>query len=157
MFKEKSAEFEIEISEGFFEGIDTATNPYVEEFLLCTNKTNMKSIFGINLKSSFEFYLIDLNTKKVQVNLRLRMDHELLTSTRSAHIYSIDVDYETGVFVVSTTNHNFMCFDHHGNFVKLRSQFLYNQSIVPNRKQFLDNIFGQQHQKVLELSEIYQV
>ena len=45
--------------------MDTTDNPYVDEFLLCTNKTNMKSIFGINLKSSFEIYLIDMNTTKV--------------------------------------------------------------------------------------------
>ncbi len=67
LLKKNKAFFEIEISEGRFETLDTSENPYIDEFILCTNYTTMKSVFGINLKSSFEIYLIDLNTKKVRL------------------------------------------------------------------------------------------
>ena len=49
----------------------------------------MKIVFGVNLKRSFEVYLVDANCKNVHINLRRRMDFELLTSTRGSHIYSI--------------------------------------------------------------------
>ena len=53
------------------------------------------------------------------------MDDELLSSTRSAHIYAIEEN--DGIIVISTTNHNFMCFDErNGTFIKVQSPALYN-------------------------------
>ena len=62
---EKQANFSIEISEGLFEGLDTQANPYIQEFLLKTSPISMKCVFGINLKSSFEIYLLDMFNNKV--------------------------------------------------------------------------------------------
>jgi hypothetical protein len=85
----------------------------------------MKAVFGINLSKSFEIYLLDMFNNKVQINLRAKMDHELLSSTRSAHIYSIEIC--EGMIIVATTNHNFMCFDEvDGSYIKVKSQNLYN-------------------------------
>ena len=51
----------------------------------------MKVVLAVNLKSSFELYLLDPNTRKSQINLRSKMDQDLLTSTRKAHVYEIRV------------------------------------------------------------------
>lgn len=80
----------------------------------------MKSVFAINLKHSFEIYLLDMFNNKTQINLRAKMDHELSSSSRRAHIYSIEIC--EGLIIVSLTNHNFMCFDQSdGSYIKVKS------------------------------------
>lgn len=86
------------------------------------------------------------------------MDFELLSSTRASHIYSITQNEETGIFVIATTNHNFMCFDSmNGSFIKVRSDRVLDQSVVPNRKYFLNQIFGEETQQIIDLDHIFKV
>jgi hypothetical protein len=83
------------------------------------------------------------------------MDHELMTSTRGAHIFAVEVNQKQAVAIVGTTNHNFMCFDlQEGVLIPTRSCLIHNQSIVPNRALFLKSFFGQQQ---IQLNEVYQV
>ena len=65
IIQEKAAKFCIEISEGLFQPLDATENPFVEEFITSGNMKSMKTVFGINLKRSFEIYMIDLNCKHV--------------------------------------------------------------------------------------------
>ena len=154
----KSAVFEVEISEGQFEGLDSNLNPYVQEFVTCTNIESMKCVVAVNLKASFEIFMVDMRSRKTQTNLRHKMDHELLTSTRGAHVFAISLNKEVGAYVISTTNHNFMCFsEDDGAFIKVRSSTLLNQTVVPNRKLFLEGLFGAQKEKALTLDEVYMV
>ena len=88
----KSASFSVEISEGHFEGLDNNKNPYIQEFVTCTSMKSMKCVVAINLKGSFEIMMLDLRCNKKQINLRRKMDHELLTSTRGAHVFAITLN-----------------------------------------------------------------
>ena len=99
--------------------------------------------------------MIDMRGSKTQINLKQRMDHHLISSTRKAHIYSIT---DSGsLFTISTTNHNFMCFQwEDGAYVGVKSISLYNQYVAPNRILFLENVFKGKD-KIIDLPEIHQV
>lgn len=78
---------------------------------MLTHKESLNTLVAINLKSSFEVYMLDVKKRMMQTNLRKMMDHELLTSTRGAHVFAVDQTQH--MFIVATTNHNFMCFNIH--------------------------------------------
>ena len=116
---------------------------------------NFTSLLAINLKSCFLIYLVDLHGGKKSVDLRAQMNSEMLTSTRQSHVFSISLCREVGVFVVATTNHNFMCFDQrNGLQVRVKSDALFYQSVTPNRKLFLQNIFGEQSHSIPEIFQV---
>lgn len=125
LINSKTVKFSIDISEGMFKGLDASENPYINEFITVTNSKSAKTVFAINLEQSFEVYMIDMRGSKTQINLKQRMDHHLISSTRKAHIYSIT---DSGsLFTISTTNHNFMCFQwEDGAYVGVKSISLYN-------------------------------
>lgn len=94
----------------------------MQEFVTCTNVDSMKCVVALNLKRSFEIYMVDMRCRKTQINLRHKMDDELLTSTRGSHVFAITLNTDAGIYVISTTNHNFMCFsENDGSFIKVRS------------------------------------
>jgi hypothetical protein len=132
--------------------MDPEAHPYIQPYFLESNPISMKTVFAINLNKSFEIQLLDLFNNKLQINLRSK-NWELISSTRCAHIYSVELS--ESLIIVSTTNHNFMIFDQaDGSYVKVLSNSLYEQSVMPNRKMFNSSIFSGD---VLEISSIYQV
>jgi len=90
--KVKEATLTVEITEGLFKGIDSDKYPYITEFIIKPHIYSLKSILGINLAGSFELLLIDGQQRSRLANLRKKMDHELMTSTRGAHIFAIDIN-----------------------------------------------------------------
>jgi len=90
--KEVEATLEVEISEGLFKCLDPEKDPYIFEFLMKTHLRSLKTVLVINLENSFEALLVDTHDKNLQTNLRRKMDKELLTSTRGAHVFAVEVN-----------------------------------------------------------------
>jgi len=57
-----------------------------------THLRSLKTVLVINLENSFEALLVDTHDKNLQTNLRRKMDKELLTSTRGAHVFAVEVN-----------------------------------------------------------------
>jgi hypothetical protein len=146
------------IPEGMFRGLEGDQHPYVSEFHVCSHVRSLKSLVAINLHGSFELYMVDFRHKQRVTNLLKTMNNQLLTSTRGSHVFSIDINQTAGLFTVATTNLNFLCFNADtGEAVEAKSVSLYNQSVTPNRKLFLQNLFGGKDRSIDLAEGVYSV
>jgi len=163
LVKKKEVFFDISISQGMYwemEPKDEDFITYVPEFILTSFPGSLKAIFAVNFASSFEIYLIDPHRTLSQISLRRMLDIELLTSTRNAQVYAISRNLEAGLFVVSTTNRNFMCFNQSGHYIRAVSEVIFYQNIASNKNTFLEKLMAggkDASEAALEADEVCQV
>ena len=86
-------------------------------------------LIAINTTSSYQLYLIK---EKTVVNLLAIVSRDVLESTRKAQIDGVTMVKE--VVSIGMTNGNIMTFNiKEGEAIKLRSEKLFGQSVLPNR------------------------